>query len=113
MLAAAAVLAILAAVWRFAPAPQPAPEPSSIAVLPFIDLTSGNSEQAFCDGLTEETSSWLAQVPTLRVVARTSAFSYRNRSADVRVIGRELATRHILEGSLRRSGDRLRVTSSC
>ena len=110
MLAAAAVLAILAAVWRFAPAPQPAPEPSSIAVLPFIDLTSGNSEQAFCDGLTEETSSWLAQVPTLRVVARTSAFSYRNRSADVRVIGRELATRHILEGSLRRSGDRLRVT---
>jgi TolB-like protein/DNA-binding winged helix-turn-helix (wHTH) protein/tetratricopeptide (TPR) repeat protein len=111
-LAGAAVLAMLVAVWRFPPALTTAsePDPSSIAVLPFLDLTTGGSEQAFCDGLTEETSSWLAQVPTLRVVARTSAFSYRNRNADVRVIGRELATSHILEGSLRRSGDRLRVT---
>ena len=49
--------------------------PPSIVVLPFTDLTTGKTEQAFCDGLTEETSNWLAQLPTLRVVARTSAFA--------------------------------------
>ena len=79
-------------------------------VLPFTDLTTGKTEQAFCDGLTEETSNWLAQLPTLRVVARTSAFQYRDRSADVRTIGRDLETTHLLEGSLRRSGDRVRIT---
>ena len=82
----------------------------SIVVLPFTDLTVGKTEQAFCDGLTEETSNWLAQVPTLQVVARTSAFAYRNREADVRTIGRELKISHVLEGSLRRSGNRMRIT---
>jgi TolB-like protein/DNA-binding winged helix-turn-helix (wHTH) protein len=109
-LVALAALAVLVAVWRFAPRGESPPESQSIAVLPFIDLSGGQSEQAFCDGLTEETSNWLAQVPTLRVVARTSAFSYRNRSVDVRTIGRELRTRHLLEGSLRRSGNQLRIT---
>ena len=73
-IAAAAALAVMAAVWRFAPHFPVVPQAASIAVLPFIDLTSGKTEQVFCDGLTEETSSWLAQIPTLRVVARTSAF---------------------------------------
>ncbi|HET9864743.1 MAG TPA: winged helix-turn-helix domain-containing protein [Steroidobacteraceae bacterium] len=109
-IAVLAGVAVMAAVWRFAPLPKPQPEAVSIAVLPFTDMTAGKSEQAFCDGLTEETSNWLAQIPTLRVVARTSAFSYRDRGADVREIGRELNISHVLEGSLRRSGDRMRIT---
>jgi TolB-like protein/DNA-binding winged helix-turn-helix (wHTH) protein/Tfp pilus assembly protein PilF len=110
-IAVVAGIAVMAAVWRFTPMLLPlAPQAASIAVLPFIDLTSGKTEQVFCDGLTEETSNWLAQIPTLRVVARTSAFSYRGREADVREIGRELNISHILEGSLRRSGDRMRIT---
>jgi TolB-like protein/DNA-binding winged helix-turn-helix (wHTH) protein/Tfp pilus assembly protein PilF len=109
-LAALSAVAVMAAVWRFAPSPPFGPEAVSIAVLPFTDMTAGRSEQAFCDGLTEETSNWLAQIPTLRVVARTSAFSYRDRGADVREIGRELNISHVLEGSLRRSGDRMRIT---
>jgi transcriptional activator of cad operon len=83
---------------------------ASIVVLPFIDLTAGKTDQSFCDGLTEELSSWLAQIPTLRVVARTSAFAFRGQGEDVRKIGRALDTDHILEGSLRRDGNHLRIT---
>jgi TolB-like protein/DNA-binding winged helix-turn-helix (wHTH) protein/Tfp pilus assembly protein PilF len=83
---------------------------NSIVVLPFIDMTADKSDQSFCDGLTEELSSWLAQIPTLRVVARTSAFAFRGQAEDVRKIGKSLDTSHILEGSLRRSGDRMRIT---
>jgi transcriptional activator of cad operon len=83
---------------------------NSIVVLPFIDMTADKSDQSFCDGLTEELSSWLAQIPTLRVVARTSAFAFRGQGQDVRKIGKDLDTNHILEGSMRRSGDQMRVT---
>jgi transcriptional activator of cad operon len=82
---------------------------NSIVVLPFIDMTAEKADQAFCDGLTEELSNWLAQIPTLRVVARTSAFAFRG-DADVRKIGKALDTNHILEGSMRRAGNRMRVT---
>lgn len=84
-------------------------EAASLVVLPFIDMTVEKNDQAFCDGLTEELSNWLAQIPTLRVVARTSAFAYRGKEIDVRTIGRQLGTNYILEGSLRRSGNLLRV----
>ena len=83
---------------------------NSIVVLPFIDMTAEKSDQSFCDGLTQELSSWLAQIPTLRVVARTSAFAFRGQGEDVRKIGKALDTNHVLEGSLRRSGDRMRIT---
>jgi TolB-like protein/DNA-binding winged helix-turn-helix (wHTH) protein/Flp pilus assembly protein TadD len=83
---------------------------NSIVVLPFIDMTTEKADQSFCDGLTEELSNWLAQIPTLRVVARTSAFAFRGQNEDVRKIGKELDTNHILEGSMRRSGDHMRVT---
>jgi transcriptional activator of cad operon len=83
---------------------------NSIVVLPFIDMTTEKSDQSFCDGLTEELSNWLAQIPTLRVVARTSAFAFRGQGEDVRKIGRELGSNHILEGSMRRSGDHMRIT---
>jgi transcriptional activator of cad operon len=82
----------------------------SIVVLPFIDMTEEHQDQTFCDGLTEELSNWLAQIPTLRVVARTSAFAFRGQH-DVREIGKKLNTTHVLEGSIRRSGKNMRVTA--
>lgn len=84
--------------------------PASIVVLPFADLTAEKHDQPFCDGLTEELANWLAQIPSLRVVARTSSFAFRGRDADVRDIARALHTNHVLEGSMRRSGDHVRVT---
>jgi len=82
----------------------------SIVVLPFIDMTAEKKDQSFCDGLTEELSNWLSQIPTLRVVARTSAFAFRGQGEDARKIGKALDTNHILEGSMRRSGDHIRIT---
>jgi len=81
----------------------------AIAVLPFVDLSVGKTEQPFCDGVTEELSNWLAQIPMLRVVARSSAFAFRDRQTDVREIGRQLGTTHVLEGSMRRVGNVTRV----
>jgi eukaryotic-like serine/threonine-protein kinase len=83
---------------------------TAIAVLPFVDLSVGKTEQPICDGITEEISNWLAQIPMLRVVARSSAFAFRDRQTDVREIGRQLGTTHVLEGSLRRAGNLMRVT---
>jgi transcriptional activator of cad operon len=85
-------------------------EATSIVVLPFIDMTAEKTDQSFCDGLTEELSNWLAQIPTLHVVARTSASAFRGQGEDVRKIGKALDTNHIVEGSMRRSGDHMRVT---
>jgi transcriptional activator of cad operon len=82
----------------------------SIVVLPLIDLSDEKHDQAFCDGLTEELSNWLAQIPNLRVVARTSAFTFRGLNEDVRAIGKVLGARHVLEGSMRRAGDHMRVS---
>src|SRR6202035_5553616 len=83
---------------------------ASIAVLPFIDMTAEKTDQSFCDGLTEELSNWLAQIPTLHVVARTSAFRFRGVNEDVRAIGKLLGARFVLEGSMRRAGDHMRVS---
>jgi TolB-like protein/Tfp pilus assembly protein PilF len=105
---AAALVAAAAFVWwrgRLPVAPPP-----SIAVLPFVDLSAGKTEQPFCDGVAEELSNWLAQIPMLRVVARSSAFAFRDRQVDVREIGRQLGTTHVLEGSLRRAGNVTRVS---
>ena len=87
-----------------------APVTPSIVVLPFVDMSADKSEQSFCDGLTEELSSWLAQLPTLRVVARTSAFSFKDKPTDVRDIGRQLGTSYVLEGSMRRTGSYMRIS---
>jgi TolB-like protein/Flp pilus assembly protein TadD len=110
-LAALLIVGLIAAAWQLLRRnPPPAESTSSIVVLPFADMTAEKQDQPFCDGLTEELSNWLAQIPSLRVVARTSAFSFRGRDTDVRVIGKALDTNHVLEGSLRRSGDHIRVT---
>ena len=83
----------------------------SIAVLAFTNLSADKENEYFSDGLAEDIIDALTQVPGLRVMARTSAFAFRGKEADVREIGARLNVEHILEGSVRRSGSRLRVTA--
>lgn len=83
----------------------------SIAVLPFTDLSPARDHEYFSDGLAEEIINALAQVEELRVAARTSSFAFKERSLDVREVGEALGVGTVLEGSVRRSGDRLRVTA--
>lgn len=106
----AVVLVAAAAFFWWRGRVNPVMQPPSIAVLPFVDLSVGKTEQPFCDGVAEELSNWLAQIPMLRVVARSSAFAFRDRQTDVREIGRQLGTTHVLEGSLRRAGNLTRVS---
>lgn len=82
----------------------------SIVVLPFLDLSQAKDQEFFCDGLTEDLISALTRFPGLRVVARTSAFSFKDQQQDVREIGRALGVGRVLQGSVRRAGPRLRVT---
>ncbi len=89
-------------------------EPSripSLAVLPFANLSADKENEYFSDGLAEDIIAALAHVPGLRVMARTSAFAFRGRDVDVREIGTRLNVEHVLEGSVRRSGNRIRVTA--
>ena len=83
----------------------------SIAVLPFVDLSEGHNQEYFCDGISEEILDALAKVEGLRVVARTSSFAFKRKSADVSEIGQKLNVQNVLEGSLRREGNRIRVTA--
>jgi serine/threonine protein kinase/Tfp pilus assembly protein PilF len=83
----------------------------SVAVLPFADLSPGKDQEYFCDGLAEELINSLTKISDLRVVARTSAFSFREKDLDVREIGRKLDVETILEGSVRKAGNRVRITA--
>jgi len=83
----------------------------SLAVLAFANLSGDKENEYFSDGLTEDIIDALAQLPGLRVMARTSSFSFRGKEQDVREIGARLNVEHILEGSVRRAGNRLRVTA--
>jgi serine/threonine protein kinase len=90
----------------------PSPRPSqSIAVLPFINMSADPEQEYFCDGLTEELINALSRISDLRVVARTSAFTFKGGAMDVRKAGRKLGVKTVLEGSVRKSGDRIRVTA--
>ncbi|MGD0309347.1 MAG: protein kinase [Acidobacteriota bacterium] len=83
----------------------------SLAVLPFANLSADKENEYFSDGLAEDIIDAMAQVPGLRVMARTSAFAFRGKEQDVREIGTRLNVENILEGSVRRSGNRIRVTA--
>ena len=83
----------------------------SIAVLPFVNLSSDQEQEYFSDGLSEEILNQLAQIDDLRVTARTSSFSFKGRNEDLRVVGRQLNVRHLLEGSVRKAGNQLRITA--
>ena len=87
-----------------------APE-KSVAVLPFVVFAAEKESDYFADGLTEEVINSLAQVPDLKVAGRTSAFYFKGKNEDLREVGRRLGVSHVVEGSVRRDGDRLRVTA--
>ena len=84
---------------------------SSIAVLPFVDMSPQKDQEYFCDGMTEELINRLTNIRELRVPARTSAFMFKEKAEDVREIGRKLGVRTVLEGSIRKAGNQLRVTA--
>ncbi len=83
----------------------------SIAVLPFVNMSSDQDQEYFADGISEELLNLLAQVPELRVIARTSSFSFKGSNVDIAEIARRLNVTHVLEGSVRKSSDKLRVTA--
>ena len=89
---------------------QPAVESQRIAVLPIVNMSADEENQYFCDGLTEELINHLAQIRHLRVVARTSSFQFRGAARDIREVGRLLDVSKVLEGSVRKSGNRIRAT---
>src|SRR5438034_1251389 len=95
---------------RRSAASVPIPE-KSIAVLPFVDLSKAHDQEYFCDGISEEILDALAKVEGLRVVARTSSFSFKGKNADVGEIAQKLNVQNVLEGSLRREGNRIRISA--
>jgi serine/threonine protein kinase/Tfp pilus assembly protein PilF len=84
---------------------------TSIAVLPFGNLSSGKDEEYFSDGLTDELIDDLAKVPGLKVAGRSSAFQFKGKNEDIREVGRKLGVSYVLEGTVRRDGDRVRITA--
>jgi len=116
-LAAIGALAVVPALaWHFTRARRDAavleaPAAPSVAVLPFVNMSAAKDEEYFSDGITEEVINALANVEGLRVVSRTSAFAYKNKNLSVRQIGEELAVATVLEGSVRREGNAMRLTA--
>ena len=90
--------------------PGPSRQPS-IAVLPFANMSGDKEQEYFSDGLAEEILNALAEIPGLKVIARTSAFAFKGQNTDIRRIAETLGVDNILEGSVRRSGNRIRVTA--
>ena len=123
--AAAAALVIAGAVWWVWPAPrlQVASAPTSasalqlvaprmsIVVLPFANLSNEPDQQYFADGITEDLTTDLSRISGMFVISRNSAFTYRNKPVETRQIGRELGVRYVLEGSVQRSGNQVRVNA--
>lgn len=91
--------------------PELAIRDDTVAVLPFENLSTTPDDEYFSDGVAQEILNTLAQVSQLRVIARTSSFSFKNKAVDIRDIAEQLGARNIVEGSVRRSGDRLRITA--
>jgi len=89
----------------------PLPEKPSIAVLPFQNLSGDPGQEYFADGMVEEITTALSHYPSLFVIARNSCFTYKGRAVDVKQVGRELGVRYVLEGSVRKAGDRIRAAA--
>jgi TolB-like protein/DNA-binding winged helix-turn-helix (wHTH) protein/tetratricopeptide (TPR) repeat protein len=114
-IASCLVLLIVAGVLAWSGRDQPA-SPAvvaqpSIAVLPFVDMSAEQDQMHFAEGLSEEILNILARSDAMRVIARTSSFSFRDQNADIGTIAQRLAVSHVLEGSVRKSGDRVRITA--
>jgi TolB-like protein/tetratricopeptide (TPR) repeat protein len=108
---AAEVGAALAPAAQSAPATAFAPPPHSVAVLPFVNMSGDKDQEYFSDGLTEEILNSLARINELQVSARTSSFSFKGKDADISTIAHKLNVASVLEGSVRRAGNTVRVTA--
>jgi serine/threonine-protein kinase len=110
---ASGALVVAALHSREAPSAAPAAKKvdPSVAVLPFANMSASPDDGYFADGITEEIINVLAQVDGLRVAARTSCFAFKGKDEDLRVVGEKLGVRHVLEGSVRKAGPRLRITA--
>ncbi len=114
MYAIAAALAALAVGWYWKGRPEPVDtgaEVRTIAVLPFVNMSGDPDNEYFSDGISEEILNVLASTPELRVAARTSSFAFKGQQKEIPDIARELEVRMVLEGSVRRQGDRVRITA--
>ena len=89
----------------------PLPDKPSVAVLPFANMAHDPDQEFFADGIAEDIITALSRYPSLFVIARNSCFTYKGRAVDVKVVGRELGVRYVLEGSLRKAANRIRVTA--
>jgi adenylate cyclase len=90
---------------------KPVVQKASIAVLPFTNMSGDPDQEYFSDGISEDIITDLSKIAGLMVIARNSSFTYKGRSVDIRVIGRDLGVRSVLEGSVRRAGNRIRITA--
>src|SRR5262245_47272819 len=91
-------------------APLPLPDKPSLAVLPFQNMTGDAKQDYFVDGIVEEITTVISRLPWLFVIARNSSFTYKGRAIDVKQVARELGVRYVLEGSVRKAGNRVRIT---
>jgi adenylate cyclase len=89
----------------------PLPDKPSIAVLPFTNMSTDPEQEFLADGIAEDVITALSRYPFLFVISRNSSFTYKGRAVDVKAVGSELGVRYVLEGSLRKSGNRIRVTA--
>jgi len=89
----------------------PLPDKPSIAVLPFANMSGDPEQEFFADGIAEDIITALSRYPSLFVIARNSSFTYKGRAVDVKQVGRELGVRYVLEGGMRKAGNRIRVTA--
>jgi adenylate cyclase len=99
-----------AAMFALAP-PLALPDKPSVAVLPFSNMSADPEQEFFADGIAEDVITALSRLPSLFVIARNSCFTYKGRAVDVKQVGHELGVRYVLEGSLRKSGGRIRVSA--
>jgi len=90
--------------------PPPLPDRPSIAVLPFANMSGDPDQEYFADGMVEDIITALSRIPLLFVIARNSSFVYKGRTINVKTVGRELGVRYVLEGSVRKAGNRVRIT---
>jgi len=93
------------------PAGEPAPAQPSIAVLPFVNMSSDKEQEYFSDGISEELLNLLAKIPQLQVTARTSSFAFKGKEIGITEVARQLHVAHVLEGSVRKSGNSVRITA--
>ena len=109
--AAEITTAIQVAQENVVPVVEPAEANNSIAVLPFVNMSSDKEQEYFSDGLSEELLNLLAKIPELRVAARTSSFSFKDQNIEIPEIAARLKVAHVLEGSVRKSGNQIRITA--